>query len=226
MQAISGVYLGWTPPNESRWEPLFRTTRVAGGYQSDPTKWYAPRLAQYPGLELALSFNANPLELPYILSRRTPLNRPDYERNARSLGLPYPNLDLFEYIGRTGGLFSGDPFSVCPIVKPNHNGKYSYECGLEKVNNEVAKYLRATTELKTISAVGVPAIITADGRTLGRMLPHFEPLKNGISNVQLINIGEKHQFGGGHIIVSFDANINLYAYPQFDLVKKGATVGV
>ena len=92
MQAITGVYLGWIPPNGSEWEPLFRTIRVAGGYETVPTRWYALRLAQYPGLELALSLNPNPLDLPYILSRRTPLNRPDYERNSRTLGLPYPKI--------------------------------------------------------------------------------------------------------------------------------------
>ena len=62
MRTITGVYLGWIPPNESEWEPLFRTVRVAGGYETMPTRWYAPRLEQYPGLELALSFNRNPLD--------------------------------------------------------------------------------------------------------------------------------------------------------------------
>ena len=226
MQAITGVYLGWIPPNGSEWEPLFRTIRVAGGYETVPTRWYAPRLAQYPGLELSLSLNPNPLDLPYILSRRTPLNRPDYERNSRTLGLSYPNLDLFEYIGRTGGFFSGDPFSVCPIVEPNDDNKYSYEFGLRSVNNEVAKYLNGTTELKAITSIGQSTMITADGQVLGELLPHFELFKNGISNIQLVNIGEDHQFGGGHIIISFDANINLYAHPCFDLVRTGATVGV
>ena len=217
MQAITGVYLGWVPPNESEWEPLFRTVRIPGGYQSDPTRWYAPRLAQYPGLDLALSFNRNPLDLPYILSRRTPLVRPDYERDARLLGLNYPITDLLEYIGQTGGLFSGDPFTTCPIVEPNDDGNYSYESLLWKFEPEVRDSLAAGSELKAVISDGKQLIITPDERVLGELFSHFKIIQDAIFNVKLIKIGEQGYSGGGDILISFDTPVDIYQTTNFNL---------
>ncbi|MCY7337513.1 MAG: hypothetical protein LH613_15105 [Chamaesiphon sp.] len=227
MQKINGVYLGWIPPQQEQWEPLFRTIRIPGGFDSEPTRLYAANLERYPGLELALSFHPDPSKLPFALSHRTPLVREDYERNARTLNLSYPNLDLFEYIGRTGGFFSGDSFTVCPIVSPNDDNNYSYESGLRKINSEVANHLNRTSKLKAIaSSLGQPTLVTADDRVLGELLPHFTIIKDAVFNIQLANIGEKHYFGGGQVIISFDTNINLYDDPCFALASRGATVNV
>ena len=220
MQAITGVYLGWIPPNESEWEPLFRTMRVTGGYESIPTRWYAPRLAQYPGLELALSFNRNPLNLPYILSRRTPLVRHDYERDARLLGLNYPITDLFDYIGRTGGLFSGDQFTICPIVEPGDDGTYTYQSLLWKFDPAVRDCLTVGDQLKAVIFEGKSLIVTPDDRVLGELFPHFKILEGAIFNIELVKIGEQDYSGGGSILVSFNTSINISQTAKYKLASE------
>jgi hypothetical protein len=74
MKPVICVYVGWIPPEGKQWEPMYRTMRCSGGYQSDRTELYAPTVERYPGLEMTLSFFAKLLELPYVLERRTPLN--------------------------------------------------------------------------------------------------------------------------------------------------------
>ena len=168
----------------------------------------------------SLDFNPDPWRLPFALNRRIPKVRPDYERDARTLNLPYPIPNLFEYVGRTGGLFSGDPFSICPIVEPNDDGSYSYESLLWKFDPEVRKSLTPTSQLKAIVTNGKPLITTTDERVLGELLPNFIHLGNTIFNVKLIEIGEKHYFGGGDILVSFDTSLNLYITPSFALTNR------
>lgn len=217
MKPIIGVYLGWIPPHSDTWEPLYRTIRVPGGYQSDRTVIYAPTIARYPGLRRPLNFYPDPLDLPFSLSKRLPKVRPDYERDAKTLNLQYPNLDLFEYIGRTGGLFSGDPFTVFPIVEPNADGSYSYDSLLWKWEPEVRDSLSDRSLLEVVIRDGRPLIVTEGGSVLGELLPNFARLGDTISPVKFVRIGEKHYFGGGEILISFDSSINVYATPDFAL---------
>jgi hypothetical protein len=217
MKPVTGVYLGWIPPHGKFWEPLYRTIRCPGGYKSERTRLYAEEVKRYPGLKEPLDFYPNPLELPFALLTRTPLVRPDYERDASTLNLPYPNLDIFEYIGRTGGLFSGDPFTVCPIVEPNDDGSFSFESLLWKFDPEVRDSLNETSQLKVIVRTGEPPIVSSNDRVLGELLPNFALLEDTIFNVRLVRIGQKHYFGGGEILISFDTSLNLYQTPNFGL---------
>lgn len=226
MKPVIGVYLGWIPPDEKAWEPLYRTVRTNDGYKTEPTQLLAPTIARYPGLKEVLAPPRNPSDLPYTLRKRTPLIRPDYERNARTLNLPYPIVDLFEYIGRTGGQFSGDPFTVCPIVEPDEDGKYTYEFGLWKVDNEVANNLNSSTQFKAIANPPEAPIVTVKERRLGEFSPHFSQLENTISNINLVNIGEQDYSGGGQIIISFDTSTNLYETPSFALASQEVAMSV
>jgi hypothetical protein len=234
MKPINGVYLGWIPPHSKSWEPLYRTIRCERGYKSERTGLYAPAIERYPGLALNSDFYPDPLDLPFALERRTPLVRPDYERDARLLNLPYPNPDLFEFIGRTGGLFSGDNFSVCPIVEPNDDGSYSYEFGLWKIDRDVRDGVNENTRLKAIARTNEPTILTADvgeasplgNRPLGEFSPHFTLLGDKILNVKIVRIGRPETFTGSQVVVSFDTPINLYATPAFAVVSEAVMVNV
>ncbi len=220
MKPINGVYLGWIPPHSKSWEPLYRTIRCERGYQSERTRLYAPTIERYPGLRLNLDFYPDPMDLPFALERRIPKVRPDYERDARLLNLPYPNPDLFEFIGRTGGLFSGDNFSVCPIVAPNDDGNYSYEFGLWNVDRDVRDNIKENMRLKAISRTNKPTLLTADEQPLGEFSPHFTLLGNDILNVKIVTIGTPENWTGNQVIVSFDTPIDLYATPNFAVVNK------
>ncbi len=228
MKPINGVYVGWIPPHSHLWEPLYRTVRCDGGYQSQQTKAYTDAIARYPGLKGGLDFRADPLDLPYALSRRTPKVRTDYEQTARLLGLPYPILDLFEYIGRTGGLFSGDSFTVCPVVAPDDNGSYSYsyECVLSGVDPVIRDSLSPDTKLGVAPQLDNATIITADGLFLGRLSPHFSPLYAEIFNPNILKVGQQETIIGSQIVVSFDTPVNLYLAPAFAVVNQEAIVSV
>jgi hypothetical protein len=225
MKPINGVYLGWVPPGSKQWEPMYRTIRCAGGYQSERTQLCAPTIERYPGLEDTLKFYRNPLELPFALKRRIPLNREDYEWDARFLNLSYPNMDLFEYIGRTGGLMVADEFTVCPIVEPNDDSGYTYESSLWKVDEKVRDSLNDNVQLRAIARQNEPTLVTADDRVLGELSPHFSYLGNEIKNLNIFRISERHYFMGRITLVSFDTPVNLYATPNFALAKKEA-IGV
>jgi hypothetical protein len=217
MKPVIGVYLGWVSPDSHQWEPMYRTVRARDGYKSERTRLYAEAVQRYPGLITALDFHSDSSDLPFALRRRTPLVRPDYERDASTLNLPYPNLDIFEYIGRTGGLFSGDPFIICPFVEPNDDGSFSFESLLWKFDPEVRDALNETSQLKVIVRTGEPPIVTVNERVLGELLPNFALLEDTIFNVRLVRIGDKHYFGGGEILISFDTSLNLYQTPNFAL---------
>jgi hypothetical protein len=219
MKPVIGVYLGWIPPEGKQWEPMYRTIRCPGGYQSERTQLCAPTIDRYPGLEDVLSFYPNPLELPFALERRIPLVRADYERDARLLDLPYPNLDVFEYIGRTGGLFSGDPFSICPIVESNEDGSHTYESGLWNIDKEVRDSLNENARLKAIARHNEPTIVTVDDRPLGELSPHFTGLGNAIFNLGVAKVAEDY-IRGGQVLISFDTSVNLYAASEFALATK------
>jgi hypothetical protein len=226
MKSINGIYLGWIPPHSKSWEPLYRTIRCERGYKNEQTRLYAPTIERYPGLTMVLNFKPDPSDLPFAVKRRTPLVRPDYERNARLLNLSYPNLDLFEYIGRTGGLFSGDAFSICPIVEPNADGRYTYEFMLWKVDKEVRDSLNESVRLKAIARTNEPTLLTADDRPLGEFSPHFTMLGDEIFNVRIVRIGRPEHFTGSQVVVSFDTPVNLSATPAFAVVSEEVAVNV
>jgi hypothetical protein len=225
MKPVIGVYLGWIAPESKKWEPMYRTIRCPGGYQSERTQLYTPTLERYPGLELSLKFHPNPLKLPFALEIRTPLVREDYEWYSRLLDLPYPNMDVFEFVGRTGGLMVGDDFSICPIVDPNDDGVYTYKSLLWKVNKEVYDSLDENTQLQAIARHDRPTLITANGRPLGELSPHFLYLGNEIKNIKVLKISEAHYFIGRLTLISFDTPVNLYATSEFALASKEA-IGV
>ena len=100
------------------------------------------------------------------------------------------------------------------------DGSYSYESLLWKFDPEVRQSLTTTSQLKAIITNGKPLITTTDERVLGELLPNFIHLGNTIFNVKLIEIGEKHYFGGGDILVSFDTSLNLYITPSFALTNR------
>jgi hypothetical protein len=204
---------------------MYRTIRCLGGYQSERTQLYAPTVERYPGLKRTLSFYPNPLELPFALERRTPLVREDYEWDARFLNLPYPNMDVFEYVGRTGGLMVADNFSTCPIVEPNDDGSYTYESSLWKVDTEIRDSLNENAQLQAITRQDEPTLVTADGRLLGELSPHFSYLGNEINNLKVVRISERHYFMGRITLVSFHTPVNLSATPNFALATKEA-IGV
>jgi hypothetical protein len=225
MKPVIGVYLGWTPPESKQWEPMYRTIRTARGYQSERTQLYAPTVERYPGLELSLKFHPNSLKLPFALETRTPLVREDYEWYSRLLDLPYPNMDVFEFVGRTGGFMVADKFTVCPIVEPNEDGSYTYESKLRVVDREVRDSLNEGTQLKAIARKDEPTLVTADDRPLGELLPHFSYLENEISNPSIVRISEPHYFLGRLTLISFDTPVNLYATYNFALANREA-IGV
>lgn len=226
MKPINGVYVGWIPPHGSQWEPLYRTVRCSGGYKSEKTNSYEPTITRYPGLTRVLDFKPNPLALPYALNRRTPKVRPDYERDSHLFDLSYPNLDLFEYIGRTGGLFAGDPFTVCPIVVPNDDGNYTYECELWNVDPDVRDHITENTQLGISPEVDKATSVTADGLYLGRLSPHFTMLSDSVFNLNIVRIKGAENYTGSQIIVSFNTPVNLYTTPAFTVVSEEVIVNV
>jgi hypothetical protein len=230
MKPIIGVYLGWIPPHSKLWEPLYRTIRCERGYHSERTRLYAPTIERYPGLKEPLDFRADPLDLPYALRKRTPLVRPDYEWCAKFLNLPYPNLDIFEYIGRSGGLMSGDPFSIFPIVEPNDDGNYTYETLLGELDPKVRDELSERSQMNTIASsrnVGSTEleesiVVTVHNRVLGKLLPPFARLGDKISKIQITKISEQHYFLGRQILMSLETTVNLSESSIFELETAGA----
>jgi hypothetical protein len=225
MKPVIGVYVGWIPPEGKQWEPMYRTISCPGGYQSDRTELCAPTIERYPGLEFSLKFHPNPLELPFALERRTPLNREDYEWDARFFNLPYPNTDIFEFSGRSGGLMVGDSFSICPIVEPNEDSSYTYEIELWKSDREVCDSLDENTKLKVITHQNEQTIVIADDLHLSELPPYFSYLGEEIDNLKVVRISDAHYFMGRSVLISFDTPVNLYANSNFAIVSRQA-VGV
>jgi hypothetical protein len=220
MKPVIGVYLGWIPPHSDNWEPLYRTMRVPGGYHSDRTRLYAPTIERYPGLEMPLKYRSDPLDLPFALRKRTPRIRSDYEYAAKLLNLEYPIPDLFEFLGRSEGRFSGDAFTICPIVEPNEDGSYSYESLLSEFNPQVRDNLTEKSQLKAIFRTGESPIVTADDLVLGKFPAHFAYLADSTSSVNSIKIAENHYYLGRQILISFDTSVNLYANSCFNLATE------
>lgn len=219
MKPINGVYVGWIPPNSHLWEPLYRTIRDGKQYKNEKTRAYDPTIARYPGLDTALNFKPNPVALPYALERRRPLNRADYEYNAQVWDLRYPIPDVLEYVGRTSGQCSGDPFTICPIVEPNDDGTYSYVCGVWGLDPAIHDTITQNTPLGIVTEAENATCVMADGLFLGRLSPHFTMLSDSIFDLTIVKIARREGHTGCRIIVSFNTPVDLYATPEFAVVS-------
>jgi hypothetical protein len=154
-----------------------------------------------------------------------PLNREDYEWDARFFNLPYPNTDIFEFSGRSGGLMVADSFSICPIVDPNEDSSYTYEIELWNSEREVCDSIDENTKLKVIARQNEQTIVVADDRYLSELPPYFSYLGEEIDNLRVVRISEAHYFMGRSVLISFDTPVNLYANSNFAIVSREA-VGV
>jgi hypothetical protein len=225
---IAGLYLGWVVPAEGQWQPLMKTVKTIKGYHSTHTRAYQRLALEYKGMAYLLSLpavsgEAITPEIPDVFTTRMPRLRPDTERECQFLGLSYPNIDHFAFMGRAGGTIMGDPFDICPIVEPNEQEEYQFYCLLQEVNHETKTKLWYQPELACSIVSEQRTIVTAAGDYLGVLPPYLSLLGAKISNIKLVNISDD-LYLGDRTLVSVTSKVNIYADPCFGGAYMEATV--
>lgn len=124
-ETISGLYVGYkdiNPPHQ--WYPLALLTWDESGYHFQITQVGFQLLDKYPGFWMSFPeckdgkvYRGN--YLPMVIQKRMPWGREDDRREIEFFfDSSCKQLDGIASLARNGGLRSGDPFDICPMVKP------------------------------------------------------------------------------------------------------------
>ena len=124
-ETISGLYVGYkdiNPPHQ--WYPLALLTWDESGYHFQITQVGFQLLDKYPGFWMSFPeckdgkvYRGN--YLPMVIQKRMPWGREDDQREIEFFfDSSCKQLDGIASLARNGGLRSGDPFDICPMVKP------------------------------------------------------------------------------------------------------------
>ena len=221
---IVGMYLGWVVPDTDRWEALIKLTKSTLGYHLSYTRAYLDVISRYKGIARLSGTNQIDREnicgsIPYIFQARMPRLRVDVERMCGLLNLPYPNMDLFAYIARTGGECSGDSFNICPIVNPNSDDKYEFLYLFEAF--EDFKHYRHFLSLESKIECDLHQIylqIDESHKVHFANLPaYFSQLSGLVSKIEIVNIPNHPMLGMGLLAKVTLSALNPYANQTFAL---------
>lgn len=197
---IVGIYIGWLNPQTNRWQPILEFRKSTFGYHTYPTSNYPAIAKEYRGMSEILGISELKEEytrssIPGILNRRIPVVREDIGEICKLLDLEFPDIDPFAFMSRTGGKINGDPFSLCPILAPNTDGNYEFDCCIGTPPELNKSWDKFTTGSK---------LECQDGETFARVdsdkypvvLPEFfSQLQGSIVEAEIINISEPSVFG-------------------------------
>lgn len=226
---ITGMYLGWVVPDTARWEALIKLTKSSLGYHLSYTRAYLDVISRYKGIARLSSKNQIDREnicssIPDVFEARMPRLRVDVERMCGLLSLPYPNMDLFAYIARTGGECSGDSFDICPIVMPNADGKYEFFYLFSAF--EDFKHYRHSLNLESkieCDRNQVYLQVDESHRVHFANLPvYFSQLGGSVSKIEIVNIPNHPMLGMGLLAKVTLSVLNPYANPTFALAQEKA----
>jgi hypothetical protein len=124
-RTISGLYVGYKdihPPYQ--WYPLALLTWDESEYHFQITQIGFQILEKYPGFWMSFPECKNGSiyrgkYLPMVIQKRMPWGRADDRRELEFFfDSDCKKLDGIASLSRNGGLRSGDPFGICPLVKP------------------------------------------------------------------------------------------------------------
>jgi hypothetical protein len=223
---ITGMYLGWIVPDTNKWEALIRLTKSSQGYHLNYTCSYADVISRYKGIARLSAKNDIDREyisksIPYLFEDRMPRLRVDVERKCELLNLPYPNIDLFAYIARTGGKCLGDSFDICPIVTPNGDGEYELYY-LFSAFADFKQYRHSLTLNSKIECDGDGLYLQVDKShtTHFANLPaYFKQLRGSVDKIEIVNIPNHPMQGMGLFAKVTLSALNPYGNCTFDLLK-------
>jgi hypothetical protein len=124
-RTINGLYIGYkdiNPPHQ--WYPLALLTWDESEYHFQITQIGFQILEKYPGFWMSFPECKNGSiyrgkYLPMVIQKRMPWGREDDKREIEFFfDSNCKQLDGIASLARNGGLRSGDPFDICPLVKP------------------------------------------------------------------------------------------------------------
>jgi hypothetical protein len=122
------LFLAWQDHNSRLWFPVGRLT-FDGEIYTFVYIQGAKRATQY-GFTSLISFpeweqEYRSTELFAVFANRVmPPSRPDYQNFLSRFNLSSQNLDILEFLGRTGGLRETDYFAVFPCPQQDEQGQY------------------------------------------------------------------------------------------------------
>lgn len=224
---VVGMYLGWVVPDTQQWEALIKLTKFSRDYHASYTRAYVELLPRYKGIaELLNIADVNEeyisADIPAVFEARMPRPRVDVGRKCEFLGLPYPDMDLFAYIARTGGKINDDPFNICPILTPSLDGEYEFYCSLA-ASREFEEYWNLLTFESKIESDGRAIYIQvskSDTIYFADLPEYFTKLGGSIRKIEILNIPNNPLLGMGILTKITLSVLNPYGSRSFELVRE------
>lgn len=155
---MNSLFLAWQDYRSRLWFPVglltfdgevYTFTYVQGAKQAQQQCGFEPLLC-FP--EWDRIYRSTEL-FAVFANRVMPRSRPDYSSFLERFSLSIENLDIMEFLGRTGGVRQTDNLMVFPCPQPDVHGhyhlsflahglRYLSECSIEKIEQlEVGKQL-------------------------------------------------------------------------------------
>ena len=156
-KTISGLYVGYkdiNPPHQ--WYPLALLTWDESEYHFQITQIGFQILDKYPGFWMSFPECKDGRiyrgqHLPMVIQKRMPWGREDDRREIEFFfNSNCKKLDGIASLARNGGLRSGDPFDICPLVMPISDSniyQLYFSPKIVKDSSEIAKTISVETIL-------------------------------------------------------------------------------
>ena len=156
-KTISGLYVGYkdiNPPHQ--WYPLALLTWDESEYHFQITQIGFQILDKYPGFWMSFPECKDGTiyrgqYLPMVIQKRMPWGREDDRREIEFFFDSHcKKLDGIASLARNGGLRSGDPFDICPLVMPISDSniyQLYFSPKIVKDSSEIAKTISVETIL-------------------------------------------------------------------------------
>jgi hypothetical protein len=182
--SLKTLFLAWQDYQSRSWFPVGRLTFDGEIYTFVYIKG-AKEAEQKCGFEPLMSFPEwdrvyRSTELfAFFVNRVMPSSRPDYQSFLSRLNLSAQNLDLMEFLGRTGGERQTDNFKIFPCPQPNNDGQYRLsflahalrhlpKCSVERIEQlEVGETLWLNHEFQNCHDDKALALTTPDHHIVG-----------------------------------------------------------
>lgn len=226
-RSISGLYVGYKDINPPyQWYPLALLTWDESEYHFQITQIGFQILDKYPGFWMSFPECKDGTiyrgqHLPMVIQKRMPWGREDDRREIEFFfDSNSKKLDGIASLARNGGLRSGDPFDICPLVMPTSDSN------IHQLYFSPDVLINSSDILRTISTESTLDCIKEED---GRMSIFYEDIKiancpdylNYLNftdiNLKIKRNDDKKYLEWRLLIVSHITSINLYGNKCFEL---------
>lgn len=226
-RTISGLYVGYKDINPPyQWYPLALLTWDESEYHFQITQIGFQILEKYPGFWMSFPECKDGSiyrgkYLPMVIQKRMPWGREDDRREIEFFfDSNCKKLDGIASLARNGGLRSGDPFDICPLLRPvNNSNVYQLYFAPDVLVNasEVLRTISIKTNLDCVKEKDGKMSIIHENVKIADCPDYLSHLDFTDVNLKIERNDDKKYLEWRLLIVSYITSTNLYTNKCFRL---------